>query len=215
MNEQERQGGATTLSGLRPAVWQKRVVVEVASRRNQNYQFFNGKLLRGRWAKENIPGSIDDDRFRGMPDLPGLHILIDPEKRRAVVFDPLGDQQYERLRKKAEASVLATFGVQCGPEKKTVYSDLTEDDLKTWFYWTMRMVWSKNGEVKSGTMPTLDQIREMPGKVRFHNYTSNAEQERYTEIPRRQAMPDIPDHPEDLLVDPVAEYESSDAVLGE
>lgn len=154
-----------------------KVIVEIATKLNASVRFGPAtSILRGRWTSSNAahlsPSPSGPMREIARIDrIPGIWIVIDMNKRMASVVDPLaeteeGQEIYRQLR-----SIQNRFKGridQGGPLARTDYQDLSNDELKTWLYWTRRLVDNNMAVIIEGDLPTLDVIKsKMPGGVKL------------------------------------------------
>ena len=56
-------------------------------------------------------------------------------------------------------------GKQTGPMEEQVFQDLDENGLKTWCFWGRRLLDENSCNVLEGEVPTIEQIKKMPGKI--------------------------------------------------
>lgn len=156
-------------------------VVEFGDRNNARFRWPIGdRILRGWWKKANLAKTESDDRFAPMPDLPGLRLRVSGLHRSAEIRDPLASPGAEKVLLKAKAIIKICFNEDQGTEDPQQFADLTDSEIKEYCYWTRRMLDAEQCEVVTGTVPEMDEIRKMPGKIRKGNFdmTSSAVEER-------------------------------------
>lgn len=147
------------------------VVVEVGRDANNHFAFNPlSANLRGRWNPKNEPGaSARNNTIMSAPEVPGMYIVLDAQKRTLRALDPLSLPENKGLLDKLNNAVKAMYGQQ-GPQEETIQTQLTDGQIKTalWEMWCM--VNDGRGWLVHGQMPTPQKIMEMEGRVRrrFH-----------------------------------------------
>lgn len=157
--------------------------VEVADQWNRNAKWpLDERVLRGRWSRDNVVHDVDDERFRGMPDLPGLLIHVEGRGRRAAITDPMANPANREVSDKVSKIIANAQMGSMGPEPDYTVENLSNDDLKSWCYWVRRMLDNKQLRIHRGTVPSMDEISRMPGKVFKENFDTGAGKERLQDV---------------------------------
>lgn len=157
-------------------------VVEIADSRNGNVLWpITQAVLRGKWARANIPAQSYPERLQEMPDLPGMHIAIDTNRRKGSVFDLLSRSTHKDLLKKANRQHLAIWGVECEPERDITLATMTDNQMKSWLYWIRRMLDAKQCVCVEGTVPSMAQIEAMPGTFMTNVFDASVHVKKETE----------------------------------
>lgn len=163
-----------------------RLVVEISDPRNRNHLLFMSReLIRGRWERANLISDENVEDLESVPDVPGMAIEIDTEKRTVRIFDPLETEEHAETMERLKRT---RFGKDTGPAKEGKNVGVNDDDLKSWIYWLWRLTQIPVSKTPSGRkmsgpaakaidgteMPTLDAINQMPGKIRRGLYNASA-----------------------------------------
>lgn len=151
------------------------ITIEIASK-NSNRVVFKpllSKPLRGRWTIASTGGESTAEVLRQLmavaPEIPGIRIAIDPQKRQARVYDPLGLPENKTLQEEI-ARVLNNhqqWGWGAAPWPTATRDEMSANDIKTWLYEMRRLVDSGLAVIVSGsaTLPSLAEIRsKAPGR---------------------------------------------------
>jgi hypothetical protein len=148
--------------------WPGPVEIEVATPQNGNLLWKpTARVLRGRFDKANIPYSQLPEHFAQWPVLPGLYIRIDARRRTAEIVDPMSLPEHAELLKRFNflQKGQSAFRVESGPEEPQRFEGMTDTQLKTWLYNARRAVDASFAVVRSGNLPTLEEIARLPGKT--------------------------------------------------
>lgn len=139
-------------------------VVEIANSRNGSVMWpINQTVLRGRWARANVPSASFPERLERMPDIPGMHIAIDTSRGVGKIFDPLSLPTHKDLLEAINVSHQGAFGTVGGPERSIEVRQMSDDVIKTWLYWVRRMMDSKDCICREGLVPSMEAIIKLPG----------------------------------------------------
>ena len=179
-------------------------VAEFGDAKNRNFLWnIDQRELRGRWKKSNLPrNSSFDERFAGMPDIPGMVLSLKSDQRRARFYDPLGRPENKNILELAKKVCLETFGTKRGPAADIAFDHMTDDDIKSFCYWARRFLDMEQLTVVNGTVPKMDEIRTFPGKVLFSGFDSDSETMRLRDVPTKYTVP-TPDLPQQVQDDAV------------
>lgn len=149
-------------------------VIEIADSRNGSVLWpITQSMLRGKWAQANIPAASMPEKLQGFPDMPGIHIAIDSRRRAGTVFDLLSRKSHESLLKEINDKHERIWGCKCQPDKDINLRNMTDDQIKNWFYWIRRMLDSKQCVCVEGTVPSMTQIEAMPGKYSTNQFDAS------------------------------------------
>ncbi len=152
------------------------LIVEVCMEKNRQLIFtpLNEKL-RGRWNNTVAAGRSMHESLQTLselPYIPGIRLLVDTAKRRLGKIDPLGTDEFAatfRIINKVAGDHPQLFGgSQVRVEDPVLYEadQVSDDELKRWLYWIWRGIKGGKLMVVSGTAPSIDEIRALPGYVR-------------------------------------------------
>lgn len=150
-------------------------LIEFAGPKNENIMCpIDSHVCRGRWSRKNLARSgtqIEGD-FNGMPDLPGLCLLVNTEKRIVRRFDPLADPDNEKLMKRAQRIALAVTGTKMVAEKPKVWRERAADNntVKTFVFWVRRLLDAEQVTVIKGHVPEFDELRKLPGVIQMQQF---------------------------------------------
>jgi hypothetical protein len=159
--------------------------IEIAGPKNERVRFApTGETLRGRWDQAVTAHRDKGDAMKAIAAtasvIPGRVIVVETDKLRAKIIDPLAQPAGKPLLEKLNAVFKAhseVFGGEVKPHPDQDHT-LTADTLKDWLYWMRRLVDSKLAVIADGykALPTLDEIRQMPGRrVADPNYTGQCD----------------------------------------
>lgn len=131
--------------------------------------------VRGTWKRENVPASSLGESMSQMPEIPGQQMTVLPRERKAIVTDPLADQQ--ELVAKANAILDGTAQARTGGgmvAHPKMELPLADDDLVKTLVFTLAD-WVKCGNciVVKGKVPTPEEIDNMPGDLLYDPANSN------------------------------------------
>lgn len=151
------------------------VEVELGDNRNRSVLFpLTQERYRGAWRREFLIADEMVEEIAGMPDIPGMRVRIDPQRRRVVVYDPLSLPENAELCRRVQAFVKKLTREDQGPDKLTEHTLKSDNEVKGWLYWTRRLVDARRARVTQGTLPTLEEIERLAGKTRIENFNSSA-----------------------------------------
>lgn len=168
-----------------------KIVIEIAGDKNQDHAF--------RPLSEKIRGRKDSARFpqRGRPEglaellaavtvIPGEYIMVDLDKMEGHRFDPLretpeGQQLWQQMTPIIKRHSLE-FGMILELREPSIHKLSYDGEggglVKDWL-WAMRSaVNGGHARVVSGSLPTLEEIRAMPGKRTRDPGNSGAQEEK-------------------------------------
>ena len=132
------------------------------------------EILRGKWTRTNLNSDELVEELAAMPDIPGMRIRINYDRRRAVVYDPLALPENKPLADKISALIKERFRRNEGPAQPVERNDMDKDDLKTWLFWMVRRVKGKAAVLTAGELPSYEEIEKLPGKTRIAFYDSSS-----------------------------------------
>jgi hypothetical protein len=117
--------------------------------RNQNL-FFRPlqRTLRGTFDVNRIPDPQGRMLVNQIPwPIPGVHVVLDFEKRTAAVVEPLYAPAHIAIREKIEAR-----GMKLPKERE----EFPNADVNTWAFWLRRAVASGVARIVEGKFPAID-----------------------------------------------------------
>lgn len=169
-----------------------KVTIEIGNRMNQNFRFGpTDEVLRGCWDGSHV-ATVAGEVLQGIHSLgpiPGIRVTVDQKKRIVSRYDPLVEtEQGRELWNRLDANFKknrACFPA-CQPLPTVVREDCTADDIKEWLYAMRQAVDSDIAKVLDGTLPSMNEIRAMPGKRRksFFDTVVREDKDRWTdEVP--------------------------------
>jgi hypothetical protein len=147
-------------------------IIEISGGKNDSvYWPITSDRLRGRWNSVHTAGfqlsPWLSDIVRIAPTIPGIHIALDIQERKARIFDPLvetdeGRELWAQLepvyksRKPGKVRLMDT----------SVFADLSDDAVKTWAFNMRSLLDGKMAAKVSGPeLPSASEIRKkMPGR---------------------------------------------------
>lgn len=151
------------------------VVIECCTPKNQDVMFQpTSETYRGNWSNAKIPGTEMRPAIRQMPEIPGIHIAVDKENRTCRTYDPLDKDKdvWERINGILEENPHQFSKMKPWPE--VLHEDCDDNQVKTWLWWMRRLVDSGKARVRTGELPTGDEILSMPGIARIGQFNSVA-----------------------------------------
>lgn len=151
------------------------------------------RFLRGRWDNQNIRGRVADDKFAGMPDLPGLRITVDGRAGTVTVTDPLADPANREVLKAAKAVYKACNWGDPEPEPTRTFANLSADRMKLWVYWCRRWVDAADATETRGKVPEMADIEALAGRVERNLLDSSSKREKWDTDPNPYERPRLPD----------------------
>lgn len=156
------------------------VTIELGDRKNRSFMFpITQELYRGWWKRENLGSDELVEETEALPNIPGIHITVNPRAKTVKVHDPLNEDV--ELARAISAAVQKGFNKAEGPMKDVTYTDLTDTEVKSWMHYVVLYVRAKKAVVVAGELPTPDQVKAMPGKTRCEPYNSSARAQKYAE----------------------------------
>jgi hypothetical protein len=157
--------------------------IEICCPRNEN-AIFNPlqRKLRGRWDMAKVSHRDKSEAMKelalAVPSIPGQYVAVHVEKAQGKVIDPLGLPEFKSTLDKCN-EIFERYAGEFGrggirrPHPETTQV-LDANALKTWLFCMRQLVDSGMATPAPGSdaLPTLDDIRKMPGKRRIDpNYT--------------------------------------------
>lgn len=141
----------------REALKWDRVVIEVATRKNDTVVFYPAQeRLRGRWRNSNLGfGSQPSEALMRMPDIPGIHVFVEVRDRRVGFRDPLAYKENARVLEEASAAhkAMDSDGRPIVPVPDVVKDEVEDTEIATWLYWMMRLVQAEYAVLIKGSLP--------------------------------------------------------------
>ena len=119
------------------------IAVEIATKENSSVLFGPTQTtLRGRWAgsSPSLRGMTSDVGMNQMPDLPGLHLILDTNERVFTIHDPLSDPEYADTVEAANSVLQGVFGTQSKAIPDDVRDVSDDTEFKTSLYWMRRLL---------------------------------------------------------------------------
>lgn len=180
-----------------PAPFEGDVTIEISCPRNRSLVFQPTKtILRGRWRRSELFGNeLGSEGMDRLPDpIPGLRITLDGRRKTARIFDPL-EGEPELLKRVSDAIyAMESIRHKVTFEKAVERKDMNETDIKTWLHWMRRALDQNFAFVVSGSLPTEEQIKALPGKTRCCAFSNDRKgrkfkEETEEEISKRMVMP--------------------------
>jgi len=151
------------------------IEIELADERNRSFSWgLTMEILRGGWSRRNLHSDELVEDLAAMPDIPGLRIRLNTERKLAVIYDPLGLPDNKALADKISNIIFARFRVRQGPAAPNERRDLDADDIKSWLYCMARRRDANECRVTVGDLPATSRIERMPGRIRVEAYNSSA-----------------------------------------
>jgi hypothetical protein len=144
----------------------REVVVEFGDGNNRNMLWPPTQdRLRGWWDRTRLPpGETSEHGLFKMPNIPGIHIRLNPRDRVATIFDPLEDDK--DLCAKVSDTHKLLFGRPCTFVPRSTHRLRSDDKLATWLYWLIRMHAAGHCAVREGKLPTLEELAAALPKAR-------------------------------------------------
>lgn len=164
-----------------------RYIIEIAGPRNERHCFGPiGQTLRGRYDFSNIAHRDKSESMKALSRvsvIPGICVELDTDKAIGRVFDPLRETE-EGRRKWAEISAVVReyqfeFGNATQLMETQEYSELSQDDIKTWMFEMRKVVDAGYARmISEAKLPSSVEIRtKVPGK-RVRDIWNSGEQTR-------------------------------------
>lgn len=165
-------------------------VIEFGDDKNRNFVWPpDKKQLRGKWDK-NVDAHLapqEDPRFRNVPSLPGIRLQVEISRAggSARFFDPLQDPEYTRDCTTTSKVVKEIWGKEQGAEPERIVPFEDANEAKTWIFWARRFLDAKGAAVVEGTVPTMQEIARMPGKIISNNFDNGEAGGTLRDIPKK------------------------------
>lgn len=147
------------------------------------------RVYRGRWDNQHLRGRVADDKFAGMPDLPGLRLTVDGRAKTVTVTDPLADPVNRETLKEAKAVYRACNWGDPEPEPVRTFGNLTPDKLKLWVYWCRRWLDSRDATEVRGQVPEMAAVEALEGRVERNLLDSSHKREKWDTDPNPYEPP--------------------------
>jgi hypothetical protein len=128
------------------------VEIVIDGPRNQNLYFRPlQKTLRGTWDVNRIPDPQGRMLASEFPrPIPGVHVVLDSEKRVAAVVETLHAPEHRAIREKIEAK-----GLRLGPQRE----EFQDVDVNTWAFWLRRAVAIGVAKIVEGKFGEIDEAK--------------------------------------------------------
>ena len=143
--------------------------VEFGDEKN-SHQFIVGCLarltVRGAWRREHVPAMSLGEQMSQMPEyIPGQQMTVYPRERKAVLSDPLEQDQplLQRVNSVMSGSAIRSLGGGMTAHPKMDLKLEDEDQLKTLILTLIRWTECGNCRVVKGQLPTEEQVNASPG----------------------------------------------------
>ncbi|MAT51483.1 MAG: hypothetical protein CMK32_09905 [Porticoccaceae bacterium] len=148
--------------------------------------------LRGRWEANKIvrfPIS-ENSGLAGLmdaaPEIPGMYIWIDLEKRSAGAKDPLEcTESGKRIMAKIQSHYKQVESAVVSPAEPIEITGMTDDQIKDFLYWMRRSVDDGHAVAvaNSPELPPMEKIKQMPGRRTLNHAfpTTNPETRQFEE----------------------------------
>jgi hypothetical protein len=166
--------------------------IESASAKNRRHLFAPlGQTLRGRWTIAATAGLATSSALATLhanaPEIPGIHVTLDTDKRSARVWDPLKETADGRAIWARIEPVLQqnpTDLPQGKPWPETTRENLSVNDLKTWLFCMRSAVDAGHARMVGTPLPSLEEIRAMPGARdnKLGTHVQYQDKERYVDV---------------------------------
>jgi hypothetical protein len=151
------------------------IVIELSDERNRNVMFPpTREVLRGQLLKSRFNSDEQNEITSRIPDLPGIRIRLDYEKKEAQIFDPLGEPNRQSELRAAEKAFIEFLGTKQTAMESRTYAGMNNTEAKTWLFWIHRLVKNKNAKIVSGTIPSIQVIESLPGKTGMSMFNSGS-----------------------------------------
>jgi hypothetical protein len=128
------------------------VEIVIDGPKNENLYFRPlQRPLRGTFDLNRVPEPLARMQINAFPrPIPGLHLVVDVEKKTAAVVDPLHEPEHAAIREKIEAR-----GLKLGPQAERFEGI----DTNTWLFWMRRAVASGVAKIVEGKFPEIDEAK--------------------------------------------------------
>lgn len=158
------------------------IEVEFADKRNRSKMWPPTRnTYRGAWNKANLIADERSERIEQIPDIPGVRLYISPERKQAIIFDPLSQKENADQCRGIADAIKTQFGSTQGPMETVKYPKLTPSDVKTWLYWLRRMLDNNDIRVITGSVPEMEAIEALPGQTEMGAFDSSPNKCRFRE----------------------------------
>jgi hypothetical protein len=133
--------------------------------------YFYSKLFdarfRGRWSSVGLAGKTSEMGLMNLPEIPGIHLAVDPKRRRVRALDPLAWPENEQVLQQANDIFKKINGSQGAPAGDMFVKHPTETHIKT-ALWEMAN-WVRDGKavLVHGHLPAMDKILDAPGQLKI------------------------------------------------
>lgn len=172
-DDKDKDKGAKTTPAA--PVISPEIEIELGDDRNRVFSWGpTMEILRGAWSRQNLKSDELVEDLAKMPNIPGMCIRVAYERKLAVIYDPLSLEKNKELCATIAAMIYERFRKKEGPSKTVERKAMDADDLKTWLYGMRRRVDNGQAKVTVGTLPTMDEIERLPGRVRIEMYNSSS-----------------------------------------
>ncbi len=130
------------------------------------------RTLRGSWSNMKLlragGGRNLGEVGQSLPDIPGIHCTVDFRASVVEFTDPAPPEVWEDLNRTLQTAPTAIVGVgqNFGPVNDTS-EPVDAHTLKTFTRELLRLVNAEKATVVKGTLPSLEEINELPGRYLF------------------------------------------------
>lgn len=175
--------GSTSPTKQQPQIQIGEVTIELGDKKNSNFDWRPTKAkYRGKWMRVNLVNGAVHQDFAQMPDIPGIHISINPAKKTAKVTDPLNEERNRNLTLKIKGVVKNCFKVDQGPMQDVLVDNMSPTDIKTWLYWMRRYIDCGYATEVFGKIPSMETIESLEGRIRIGQYDPSAASPKFKEL---------------------------------
>lgn len=152
------------------------------------------KLYRARFDPSLIKKRDPDERFQDCPVIKGHVLVFDGQTRSVQIIDQMALKDNAELLKEAQHAVKRTFAQEPTPDQSRHYKGLGDDRLKQFVYWARRWLDGKQVVKIEGTVPSMDAIEKLPGRVEREVHNTSVSKERFQKEPGTFGGREIPEY---------------------
>ncbi len=107
------------------------IEITIDGAKNENLHFRPlQRSLRGAFDLSRVADPQARLKLAEFPrPIPGVHLIVDPEKQTAAIVEPLYDEAHAAIRERIEG-----MGMKLGPKRE----EFQGIDVTTWLYWMRR-----------------------------------------------------------------------------
>jgi hypothetical protein len=164
-----------------------KAIIEIGDDKNRQVMFNpTQEILRGTWKQSNIPGTRMHESMASMPPvIPGIWLVVDTEAKIVSRIDPLlhNKELWDRIFSNLKENQV--FLGLSRPWPNRTWENASDNQMKEWLYWFRRLVTPSGvpGEAdytgpkatiigSESSLPSMDEIAKLPGKVRTETFSS-------------------------------------------